>query len=92
MLLHHIAAFVGTLADTVGDTLVFAFAQQDSAIAEVVGVGEVLVVVRSDGCWLSHAFCFYAGRLLLRSLIFPFRFAASAAFTSGYCHYAALQR
>ena len=54
MFLHDIAAFVGSLPYTVGKTLVIAFPQQNSAVAEVVGVGEILVVIRAFGMCLYH--------------------------------------
>ena len=54
MFLHDIAAFIGSLAYTVGKALVIAFSQQNSAIAEVVGVGEILVVIWAFGMCLYH--------------------------------------
>ena len=54
MFLHDIAAFIGSLAYTVGKALVIAFSQQNSAVAEVVGVGEILVVIRAFRVCLSH--------------------------------------
>ena len=86
MLLDYKTAFVCSSGNVCCFCLGFCLTQEHSAVVEIVGVGDKLVVI------FFHIYYILQGGWSCVSFYFPFRFSRFSAFASGCCYYAALGR